>query len=76
MDLRDRMEVWTAGCCEHGDELLRSIKCWKFLEQMRNCRLLKKDSAPWSYLGVITAQMFFECRDKTGKVTVFPSFPP
>jgi hypothetical protein len=25
-----------------------SIKCWEILEWLRNWRLVKKDSAPWS----------------------------
>jgi hypothetical protein len=33
---------------EHGNEPSGSIKCWKILEWLRNWRLLKKDSAPWS----------------------------
>jgi hypothetical protein len=35
-------------CCERGNELLSFIKSWKFLEQLSNCWLLKKDSVPWS----------------------------
>jgi hypothetical protein len=57
MDLREIGWVgiyWIAvaqdreGCCEHGNEPSGSIKCWEILEQLRNWRLLKKDSAPWS----------------------------
>jgi hypothetical protein len=33
---------------EYGDELSGSIKCGEFLEYLRTCRLLRKDSAPWS----------------------------
>jgi hypothetical protein len=25
-----------------------SIKCWEIVEWLRNCRFLKKGSAPWS----------------------------
>ena len=28
-----------AGCCEHGYELLGSIKCGEFLDQLRICQL-------------------------------------
>jgi hypothetical protein len=58
MDLkRDRMG-WCAldrygsgqgpveGSCEHGIELLVSIKCWEVLDGLHNWRLLKKGSAP------------------------------
>jgi hypothetical protein len=33
--------------CEHGNELLSSIKCWKILERLRDWWPLKKDLAPW-----------------------------
>jgi hypothetical protein len=33
--------------CEHGDELLGSIKYWEFLEWLSNWRLLKKCLSPW-----------------------------
>jgi hypothetical protein len=29
-------------------KLRGSVKCWEILEQLRNWRLLKKGSAPWS----------------------------
>jgi hypothetical protein len=35
------------GCCERGNEPSSSIKCGQFLEQLRICWLLKKESAPW-----------------------------
>jgi hypothetical protein len=38
-----------AGCCEHGNEPLGSIKFWVILELLSNWWLLKKDSAPCSY---------------------------
>jgi hypothetical protein len=25
------------GCCEHGDEHLVSIRCWKFLDYLNDC---------------------------------------
>jgi len=34
--------------CECGDEPLGSIKCGEFIDWLRTCYLLKKDSAPWS----------------------------
>jgi hypothetical protein len=37
-----------AGSSEHGNELLGSIKGGEFLDQLSDCQLLKKDSAPWS----------------------------
>jgi len=47
-----------AGCCECGEEPSDSIKCGELLDQLRNCQLLKKDSAPRSYaissLGTVT----------------------
>jgi hypothetical protein len=41
------------GPCEHGNEPSGSIKFWEILEWLRNWRLLKKDSTPWSYLVII-----------------------
>jgi hypothetical protein len=32
------------GCCGCGNEISGSIKWWEFLEWLRNCQLLKKDS--------------------------------
>jgi hypothetical protein len=34
------------GSCEHGNEPSGCIKCWEFLECLRNWQLLKKGSAP------------------------------
>jgi hypothetical protein len=34
-----------AGCCEHGDEPLGSLKGEEFLDQMGDWQLVKKDSA-------------------------------
>jgi hypothetical protein len=39
-----------AGSCEHDNKPSGSIKCWEFLEELGNWRLLEKDSAPWTYL--------------------------
>jgi hypothetical protein len=35
-----------AGCCEHGNELLGSIKGGEFIDLLSNYQLVKKDSAP------------------------------
>jgi hypothetical protein len=37
-----------AGSCEHGNEPSGSIKGGEFLDQLSDCQLLKKDSAPWN----------------------------
>ena len=37
-----------AGTCEYGNELLGSIKCGEFLDQLRTGQLVKNDSAAWS----------------------------
>ena len=37
------------GTGECGNEVLGSIKCGEFLDQLRTGQLLKKDSAPWSH---------------------------
>jgi hypothetical protein len=39
-----------ADCCERGNEPLGSIKDGEFLDWLSDCLLLKKDSAPWSWL--------------------------
>jgi hypothetical protein len=36
------------GSCEHGNEPSDSIQCCEILEKPGDCRLLKKDPAPWS----------------------------
>jgi hypothetical protein len=36
------------GSCEFGNEPSSSIKCGKFLDQLRTCYILKKDFAAWS----------------------------
>ena len=46
-----------AGCCEQGNEPLGCIKCREHLDYLRNCQLLKKDSA---------AFMFYVSRDHPG----------
>ena len=41
MDLApDREQV--AGCCEYGDELSLSIKCWGYLDLLINYQLIRK----------------------------------
>jgi hypothetical protein len=49
MDLR---EIGWGGTVwiEHGGEPSGPVKCWSILEWLRNWRLLKKDSTPWSWL--------------------------
>jgi hypothetical protein len=37
------------GSCEHSNETLGAIKFWEVSELLRNFRLLKKGSAPYSY---------------------------
>ena len=39
-----------AGTCERGNDTSDSIKCGEFLDLLRNCLLLKKESAPWSVI--------------------------
>ena len=39
-----------AGSCGCGDEPLGSIKCEVFLDWLKTCRLLRKDSAAWSWI--------------------------
>jgi hypothetical protein len=34
------------GSCEHGNEATGAIKYWEVLVLLRDCRLLKKVSAP------------------------------
>ena len=36
------------GSCECVNELSGSIKCSEFLNQLKTCKLLRKESAPWS----------------------------
>jgi len=38
------------GPCEHGNEPWGSIKGEEFFDWLIGCWLLKKDSAPWSWL--------------------------
>jgi len=45
------MSLTVAGFCESGNEYLDSMKCGSmFLDWLRNCLFLKKDSAAWSWL--------------------------
>jgi hypothetical protein len=41
------------GCCEHGNEPSVSIKGGEFLDQLSEYFLLKKDSAPWSWVVIL-----------------------
>ena len=36
-----------------------SIKCGEFLEQLRTCQLLRKDSAPWSLVSFLVGVFAF-----------------
>jgi hypothetical protein len=38
----------TAASCERGNEHSDYIRGGEFLDQLSDCQLLKKDSAPWS----------------------------
>jgi hypothetical protein len=40
----DEVKGPVAGCCEHGNESLGSIKDREYLGQLIICQLLKKDS--------------------------------
>jgi hypothetical protein len=46
-----------AGSYEHDNESLGSFKSEEFLDYLSDFYLLKKDSAPWSY--VVTSCMLF-----------------
>jgi hypothetical protein len=53
------------GSCEHGNEPLDSIKGDKFLDQLSEYRLLKKDPVPCS-----CAQLITKPRRRIGEVEV------
>jgi hypothetical protein len=55
IDLAQDRNQWRS-CCDHGNELSRSLKCWEVLEQLHNCRILKKGSTPCSLLCPLVAQ--------------------
>jgi hypothetical protein len=38
------------GVCECGNEPSGFLRCGEFLDQLRSCYILKKDSAVWSKL--------------------------
>lgn len=38
------------GCCQHGNETLRSKQCGEFRDQLRKCWILKSRFAVWSWL--------------------------
>jgi hypothetical protein len=48
MDWIDLAQDRDQGFCEHDNESSGFIKCWEILEWLRNLRLLKKGSAPWT----------------------------
>jgi hypothetical protein len=39
-----------AGSCECGNEPSCSIECREFLDLLKACHLLKKDSVQWTWL--------------------------
>jgi hypothetical protein len=39
-----------AGSCKHGNEPSGSIRFGEFLDYLIDCKLLEKDSVPWSWL--------------------------
>ena len=42
-----------AGTCECGNELSGFVKSVRFLDQLRNCQLLRKDATAWSWNQVV-----------------------
>ena len=48
LNLSGSRQEQVAGTCQCGDELSGFIKCRGFLDQLRNCQLLQKDTIPWS----------------------------
>lgn len=38
-----------AGSCDYGSEPSRFVKDHKFLDNLRDCQLLNKDSAIWGF---------------------------
>jgi hypothetical protein len=64
------------GTCEFGDERSSSIKCGEFLDYLRTCQRLRKDTAPWFETGMrrIIFYMRFEVlRALSIKMRVFHS---
>jgi hypothetical protein len=59
------------GSCEHRNEYLCSVKCWKFLECLRNCWLLKRTSIPWRYTLSSSTARDIHCYQHGKKVTTF-----
>jgi hypothetical protein len=48
-----------AGLCEHGHEPSSSIKCWEFLDCLRDPKFLKKDSFSMQ-LVILVHSLFFQ----------------
>jgi hypothetical protein len=44
--------------CEHGNGWFDSTKFWVFLQYLRECWLLKKDSASLGYFGWVNEEEF------------------
>ena len=42
-----------AGTCECGNELSGLVKSVRFLDQLRNCQLLRKDATAWSWNQIV-----------------------
>ena len=54
-----RRQGQVVGCCEHGNEHLMSIKCWKFHDWMRNCYRPSKVGWLVRWEGVSVGQIVF-----------------
>jgi len=48
--VQDRGGCWGGDKC--GNKPSGSIKCGEFLDYLRNCQLLRRDSAPWGKLDI------------------------
>jgi hypothetical protein len=48
MDYRGPVLGQMAGSCEQSNEPSDCIKCREFLDWLRSCEVLKKNSAAWS----------------------------
>jgi hypothetical protein len=64
MDSYGLEQGWFLGCCTHGNEPTGFIKCWEFLEWLRNClasqavlRAMGLVSQPFNQSGILCLQM-------------------
>ena len=55
-----------AHSCAYGHEPSDSVKCRKFITQLRNCLLLKKDSATWTRERLSVSQPVSKVRQLPG----------